>query len=402
MPQPAPGPGQPGDEVFFEAGAWMRLESDGTVRAGVFLSGDEAAAVEGVRVAEAGDTALRGLPLAELTLAGSRRLVVPAPASGEVLEVNQALLAAPAEALRDPCATGWLARLTPAAAVADLLQSRVHRVVLASRDDAGAARLRQQLEHCGCAVQRLADAPAVRAALRRTPSAVLMIDAESMGPDGLELVRAVGAAAPKTDVVVLARDGASYQVAYRTERVFYYAVTPLGDGELVDILRSAFRPAARPASRRREAPALESSLRAIRIRNRQGDLVSLLTSGKLLYADQGLGAAILDRLVGASCPPETGFGTGDLGMNEISLAVGQSDRTLILWSHDSARIPGSLVCRALFMERKPRQPSPHAVTLTVQPGADRGDPLGFEPPLTGALAAVIVEEMTAPRLSPPH
>jgi glycine cleavage system H lipoate-binding protein len=399
---PAREPGQPGDEVFFEARAWMRLEGDGTVRAGVFLSGDEAAAVEAVRVAEAGDTARRGLPLAELRLAGGRHLVVPAPARGEVLEVNQALLAAPAEALRDPCATGWLARLQPAAAVSDLLASRIHRVVLASRDGDGADRLQEQLERCGCVVRTLADAAAVRAALGRTPGAVLLVDAESMGPAGLELVRAVGASGSKLDVVVLARDDAPYQVAYRTERVFYYAVTPLADGELVDILRSAFRPAARATSRRREPGALEPSLRAIRIRNRRGELVSLLTSGKLLYADHGLGGAILERLAGAACPADTGFGTGDLGMNEISQAVGANDRTLILWSHDTGRIPGSLECRPLFMERKPRPPATHAVTLTVQPGVDRHDPFGFEPALVDALAAVIVEEMTAPRSGGPH
>jgi hypothetical protein len=186
-------------------------------------------------------------------------------------------------------------------------------------------------------------------------------------------------------------------MAYRTERVFYYAVTPVADGEMVDILHSAFRETPRPAGRRRETSALEPSLRAIKVRNRQGASVTLLTSGKLLFADHGLGAAILERLLAGSYPVETTVGTGDIGMNDISQAIASSDRALILWSHNTARIPGSLVRRPMFIDCKPRQAPTHAMTLVVQPSAEGGEPLTFEPRLSEALEAAIVEEMTAPR-----
>jgi FixJ family two-component response regulator/glycine cleavage system H lipoate-binding protein len=394
-PPPPPLTKLAGAVVSFEGNAWMRLEEEATVRAGAFLSSDEAAGVEAVRVADNGDTVLRGLPLAEVALQGGRRLVIPAPLSGEIIEVNRELLEAPTDAFRDPCETGWLARVRPTAKTVDLPASATRRVFLTSRDETETRRVRHRLEHLGCAVQIFKDGEAVRTALHQAPGAVVMIDADSMGQAGVDLVRGVGTAAPKTNVVVLASNGASYQMAYRTERVFYYAVTPVADSEVIDILHSAFREASRPACRRRETSALEPSLRAIRVRNRQGESVALLTSGKLLYADHGLGGTIVEHLLAGSYPVETTVGTGDLGMNDISHAIEANDRVLILWSHNTTRIPGSLVRRPLFIERKPAPAPTHAMTLVVQPSADGGEPLSFEPRLSEALAAAIVEEMTA-------
>ena len=48
------------------------------------------------------------------------------------------------------------------------------------------------------------------------------------------------------------------------------------------------------------------------------------------------------------------------------------------------------------LEDAPRPGAKPALTLMVQPG-EGGDPLGFEPALTAALAAAIVEKLTAPR-----
>ena len=180
-----------GADFCFAGNAWMRVEDEATVRAGAFLLDDEAAGIEAVRVAEPGDTVPRGLPLAEVTLQGGRRVLVPAPLGGEILEVNGALLRAPCEAFRDPCATGWIARVRPTAAVPDLLAGAVRRVFLASCADAAARRVRARLERLGCAVRSFTDAEAVRQALRRAPGAVLMIDADSMGPAGVDLVRSV-------------------------------------------------------------------------------------------------------------------------------------------------------------------------------------------------------------------
>jgi glycine cleavage system H lipoate-binding protein len=385
-----------GADFCFAGPAWMRVEDDATVRAGAFLLGEDAAAVEAVRLAEVGDTIRRGLPLAEVVLGGGRRLGIPAPLGGEVLEVNGALLRAACAAFRDPCTTGWIARVRPRAAVADLAAGAVRRVLLVGQGGDAAARVRDRLEHLGCAVRSLADADAARAALRRAPGALLMIDADSMGPTGVDLVRGVGEAAPGTKVVVLASDGAPDQIAYRTARVFYYAVTPLSDGELVDILHSAFREPPRPPARRPPASAREPALRAIRIRNPHGERVALLGAGKLLFADHGLGGAILERLLAAPGTVETAVGSGDLGLHDVAQALGTSERVLVLWAHDSGRIPGSLVRGTLLADHRPHQPARGAWSLVVQPAADGGEPLGFAPCLCAALAEVVVEEMTVP------
>ena len=385
-----------GKEVFFRGNAWMKLGADASVRAGAFLSRDEAAGVASVRVAEVGDTVVRGLPLAEVTLKGGRRLVIPAPLAGEVLEVNRALLAAPADALHDPCETGWLARIRPMETAGDMLASDTRRVLLASRDDTGARRIRVRLEHLGCMVQTFADTKGVLAALVRYPGAVVMVDAESLGQEGVSLVHAVGELTPDTKVIVVAGGGDAHQMAYRTEHVLYYAVAPLANGEMVDILHSAFREAPRPARRRRETSALEPSLRAIRTRNRRGQTVTLLTSGELLFADRGLGTAILERLLAAACPVESTVGTGELGMNDISRALAASDRVLILWNRNTARIPGSLTRRPMLVDCQPGRAPAQAITLVVQPSGGAAA-LDFEPGLTEALATAVVDEMTATR-----
>ena len=383
-----------GKEFLFRGNAWMRLGADASVRAGAFLSRDEVSGVVSVRVAAVGDVVTRGLPLAEVTLNGGRKVVVPAPVGGEILEVNPALATAPGEALHDPCETGWLARIRPVETAEGLRATGVRRVYFAGRDDTSARRTRVWLEHLGCAVQTFADTRGVLSALVRAPGAVVMVDDESLGEDGVSLVRAVAAAAPQTKIVVIATGDSPHQVAYRTERVMYYATAPLANDEMIDILHSAFREVAVSAPRRRETTALEPSLRAIKVHTRQGKAVTLLTSGELLYADRGLGTAVLERLLAGAYPVETTIGVGELGMSDISRALGSSDRVLILWNRDTGRISGSLTRRPMLLDCQPGRAPTQAITLVVQPAGSGNAALDFEPGVIEALATAVVEEIT--------
>jgi len=72
---------------------------------------------------------------------------------------------------------------------------------------------------------------------------VLVIDADSFAEDGPEIVRRVNAAAPSMKVVVVASSGSPWEAAYRQRRIFYYAVEPFADNEILEIFDAALKTA---------------------------------------------------------------------------------------------------------------------------------------------------------------
>lgn len=90
---------------------WVRIQPDGTLRVGLddFLT-EAMGELETVATAARGSKMRRGDPLITLHFEG-KKLVVPAPASGEVVGVNERALASPHLVSRDPYGAGWLVSL---------------------------------------------------------------------------------------------------------------------------------------------------------------------------------------------------------------------------------------------------------------------------------------------------
>jgi glycine cleavage system H lipoate-binding protein len=103
---------RPPQGVFLApAHSWVRITTEGTLRVGIdeFLV-EALGEVEAVRVPARGTRVNRGDPLITLRIAG-RELVVPAPANGEVMTMNDRVMASPYLLARDPYGVGWIVGL---------------------------------------------------------------------------------------------------------------------------------------------------------------------------------------------------------------------------------------------------------------------------------------------------
>lgn len=126
------------EETRFCGRAWMRCDSERRVTAGVRLTSLERESLRGVRCVPVGERVYRGLPLAELTLAGGAVQVIPAPLSGEVTDCNEALLDDPRGALAQHGESSWIARVRPAHLEQDYRRAVRRREVLVSADERSA------------------------------------------------------------------------------------------------------------------------------------------------------------------------------------------------------------------------------------------------------------------------
>ena len=134
---------RPPQGIFVDrAHSWVRITTEGTLRVGIddFLA-EAIGEIESVKTPARGTQVKRGEPLLRLLVKG-KELVVPAPASGEVVSVNDLVLAEPWAISRDPYGVGW---------VVSLWTRDHHEAIGPLRiGSAAAAFLRQE-------VQRLAD-----------------------------------------------------------------------------------------------------------------------------------------------------------------------------------------------------------------------------------------------------
>lgn len=103
---------RPPQGVFLDpAHAWLRINTDGTLRIGIddFLT-EALGEIESVTLPPRGAQVRRGDPLIRLRVKG-HELVVPAPAAGEVMAQNAFVLNEPWTVARDPYGAGWMVAL---------------------------------------------------------------------------------------------------------------------------------------------------------------------------------------------------------------------------------------------------------------------------------------------------
>jgi glycine cleavage system H lipoate-binding protein len=103
---------RPPQGVFLDpAHSWVRITTEGTLRIGIdeFLV-EALGEVEAVRVPARGTRVRRGDALITLRIKG-RELVVPAPADGEVMTMNDRVMVSPYLLARDPYGVGWVVGL---------------------------------------------------------------------------------------------------------------------------------------------------------------------------------------------------------------------------------------------------------------------------------------------------
>jgi DNA-binding response OmpR family regulator len=390
-----------GEHFRFYDEAWFILGEDATVRAGAVLP--RAEAPESVRLPAAGQIVFRGLPLASFRLKDGQERTIPAPVTGKVLDVNSELTTSPSLIFRDPASGGWLARIAPTDLNEDLLYSRTRNVILASSDPARTARQREVLEDLGCRVHESHGAEATLEAAAARQSAAILLDAGSFGASGPETVRRLNAVHPKARIVVMTEEETGLEAAYRAAKIFFYAVKPFEDGEIIDILHNAFRSPDRPAfPEEMESKFLPKWVSRVHITNRKGSKVTLLSFGELLLYHKGVGRQVIGKILDGSYPIETTRGkesctpADSFGQARVRNELAGCGRLVVLMGENGGQIPGSLTTRnakELFPGFSPDEQKKITVFSigTKAPAA----PLAFDTRTVDALSEHVLREMVS-------
>ena len=383
-----------GGHLFLDR-AWRRLGADGTVLAGAFLGREEAKALERLRLPELGDRVLEGLPLAEAQLADGRRIVIPAPVSGTVVEVHAALAERPKDgAWADPCSDAWLARVRLEAPEGEL-RAVSRRVLVLNGDAARADEQAARLQRLGCEVEVAPSEAAAAAAVAATRPGLVVLDGASFGDGAPGLIGRLAAAAPGLRIVVASPSGWAHEAACRTQKVFYYAAELFADDEIVDILDSAWRPAPPAAPPALRAGVLPDAVRVLRITNRHGRSVALLAPNGVLHQHDGVGRLVFDGIRELGVPAKLTLGSEGLSSLDIWQLAKECDRGFLLLPQDSGRVPGTLVREALHTPWTPEGLAEDRIVTLVVQAAPQGAPLAFDPRTNDSLADLILDRLTA-------
>jgi DNA-binding response OmpR family regulator len=392
-------PWTPGAEGYlFLRDSWVQYGQDGTARTGVLTPRTQAASIQGVRLPKLGETVYQGLPLAAILRDGAPPEIVVSPLSGVVDAVNQQLGKQPSALWEDPTGSGWIASIRPTRYDEEVEQCRRRRVILVNADADSAACQQAKLTALGHHVRVAANWDQLGPALQDNGCGAVLVDAVSFGQEGPALIERLNAVAPEKKIVLLGTGDASLEAAYRSHRIFYYAVEPFADTEIIEILQAAFRPSVPPAKHSDAPQASNDHIATLKIVNRNGSKVRLVAEAGLLPAREGLGMLIRRRLLDRQLPVDTTFGERVVTPNSVASDASVCDRVVVLMARDIDRLPGSLlrdVCAAYVSAGGIELGN--VTTLVIQPTRQEEGLSGLDEAILAALADHIVDELTSYR-----
>ena len=386
----------PGAEGYlFLRDSWVQYGQDGTARTGVLTPRTQAASVRAVRLPKIGETVYQGLPLAAIVREGAAPQTVVAPLSGVVAAVNERLTNDPSALWEDPCGAGWIAAISPARYEEEAERFSRRRVMLVNSDAASASAQQTKLTALGYHVRVAQNWEELGSRVQNNGFGAILVDAASFGPDGPALIGRLNAVAPEKKIVLLGTGDASLEAAYRSNRIFYYAVEPFADSEIIEILAAAFRTPA-PAAKKNETLKASEHIAVLSIVNRNGSKVRLMAEAGLLPGQEGLGALIRQRLLDRLLPIETTFGERVVTPSSIAKVADACDRVVVLMARDIDRLPGSLLrdVQAAHLAAGGADLG-NVTTLVVQPTRQEEGLTGLDHATLAALADHVVHELTS-------
>ncbi len=405
-----------GDQTLFWEEAWLRLSKDGMAWVGAVVPGVREAGLRSVQLPRPGQAVFQGLPLASVFLAdkqldggswvdeqsvsaeapvqGRGAVTIPSPVTGTVVAVNECLRHEPSLLASEPCGRGWIACVCLTSSEEEAAQWRPRQVVLFSASPSTGEGHRLRLESLGCQVIEASGWEALAAAISRQERDVVVLDGHSWGHQGPALVEQLLDLAPSTKVIVVTDSDPRMETAYRRHRIFYYAVEPVTDSELADVLEAAFLGCRRGRSCKAERRKYGGEpIRGFTTTHRNGQRVQLYAGPGLLRRNEGLGGQIARRLLERAMPVVVIEHDATLRPQDWATATEACDRRIFLTAEDSGLLPGSLSRQTKLEIAPPEGTAQKMVRLTIQPDASGGLD-GLDPRTTSALAEHIVREMT--------
>jgi CheY-like chemotaxis protein/glycine cleavage system H lipoate-binding protein len=165
----------------FYGDAWYQEADEGAVRVGAMVVRPGVSKIESVRVPRIGEVVYQGLPLAAVTVSGQSQRTIPAPLSGVVVAVNDAIESNPGLLLSDPCSLGWIASISPTRLDEESTRCQQRRVILLSQNRETAAEQEKKMRWMGCDVRTISEPRDVDAVSKSFETNVLLFDGATFG-----------------------------------------------------------------------------------------------------------------------------------------------------------------------------------------------------------------------------
>jgi len=385
------------EDTWFLDECWFRLGAGGEAMSGCVLPRLTGSTLESLRLPRPGDLVWQGIPFAAAQVAGRPPRTLPAPLSGTVIEINTALSECPSAVFDDPCGEGWIARIRPNDLAGELPLCIRRQVILVTAGFQDGLRQADLLHSLGChtaivttrnRLTELLTGPTNPAAARRDGTdTVFVIDAEGFGVAGPALVGDINARTPGSRVIVAAGEDSRWEAAYRTYRVFYYAIRPFADLEIVDILDAAFRrPWSAPECCREQSlqPRRPCLLRVTTADSLAASILVALENPDIAPRLLGTVHALLSQRGIRSEWAEAASGDW-AAVSKTETACGR--RVIMLQAEEKGRLPGTLTC--LPSTAGPSQDSASPTVFRLQPWNSGEGPI-FEERTLRAIARHIV------------
>jgi DNA-binding response OmpR family regulator len=354
-------------ETLFWEESWAQLAEDGSASVGAVLPGLRGVSIASLRLPRVGEVVYQGLPLAGVGVSGKPTVLIPSPVSGVVAGVNPMLEHRPQLLASDPCGEGWIACICTTRHE-EMTNCKPRRLLLVNTDDRSAEEQGKQLAALGCHVERASSQEALLEALAKMGDRVILLDATSLGDEGPAAVERINRQAPHARIVVLGSPGGAREAAYRKHKIFYYAVEPFGDNEIAEILLGAFRIREILPAKPERPKGPSEPISSISITNRNLHKVQLLAAPGLLWANEGLGLQIGQKLLSQMLPVVVTPGETQVTPANILKAAGVCDRVMVLLARDSGLLPGGLVRDTKpDFDVEPGETAGKVAMLSVQP-----------------------------------
>jgi len=393
------------DRLVFDGFAWVQPGKEDTVRIGSLIPQlKKGMKIRGVRTAGLQEMVYAGFPLVELHFEQGQRTVVPSPLTGRVLSYNPDLMKKPAYLYRSgDIRSKWIAAIQATDLSEDLKHCQTRVVYVLTGAKKKAESITRPLKDLGCTPipvksldRLLEDYPKTR------PEGVVIVDGTSLSEQGPELVARLNTKLPGIRIIVVDRENSQLEKAYRRNRVFYYSHQSLFRQEASDIIDSVFSqlPAPREISSR-ESSFLPQLVNRIRITNRHGKTVTLLSFDDLLYNNRGPGYVLIQQLLQNAYPLEVTRGIRVTGKDDpssnqkILQEKDQNDLLIVFYKKELGKIPGQLG-KAEQTHTNSKGMTARILELAIEPDPSGTDPdEQFEPGFGRTLAGRLYLEMTS-------
>jgi len=387
---------------FYKNG-WLQKGTENYMRIGGQLPVFINEAVTSVKTLNANEKIYRGLPIAELDFGTDLKITIPSPVTGEIIDINQALVKDPALFDEEDCNNNWIADILPDKAEEELQLCETRNIFLLSQAVQEKNKYLHQLSKLGYIVNTAKTFQEASALITATDckNKVIIIDAETYGESGPQLAEELSSRFKDIKIIVFNLTDSKLETLYREKKIFYYAVDPVSNREITSIVYGAFCFAKdKEVTENVQKSFLPQTIRRIQITNRNSKKVVLLAFDNTIKFNKGVGYILIQSLLDNSYPIEIVHSKNINRVKDPSSAQFiaeeklKNDKIIILYKDQLNKLTGSIVKN----DEKYENSNGNDNTLSkiaLQPVNINDEEVTFDPNTTRALAQLIEKEMTA-------